>query len=235
MRRNQTKDPITQYFLKIVTESLKEFKTPINQPRSQAFRIALWNQMFPDTKMHPSTKIRELILTVLRRYIVMQTDTVRFCFELATTFLGLPKAFYEFINPMPYPINVALKLSMKIIIDSIPKPNEANQNLFLSDIQTLPEQEYHKLILSIQDLNSDRIDISIANIYQILNKTQFDLFLSILPPKLHLHYSLSYGRPPPKITIDFENIILPFEFIQAISDIDGVEEGHRLLGLSKNV
>ena len=58
---------------------------------------------------------------------------------------------------------------------------------------------------------------------QLMDIEVFDNFLIILPPFLRLHYSIKYGRPPPKVSIDFNKLDLPFEFIQAVSDIDGPE------------
>ena len=185
--------------------------------------------------MHPSTSIQELMLTVLRRYFINQTNTTRFCFELATVFLGVPDSFYDFISSMAYPYTVAMKHAMKVLLSSIVQPSQNSAALLKSNIASvLSTKELSQFSMAIERISKNgNIDEIIAEIKVILKKYEayFDLFLKTLPPHIYLRYALAYGRPLPKFNINFEQIVLPFEFAQAIADIEGKEEGLRLLGI----
>ena len=230
---SSSKDPIIQLFAKKINECTAGFKTPIEEKTAHVSRISLWNKLFPDIKMHPSTKVRELLLTVLRRYYINQTNATRFCFELATVFLGIPDYFFNFISSMPYPYTIAMKHAMKVLLSSISPPLPNASIALKRNLSTiLSSKDLMQFSASIEKIEKNgNIDESMAEIKVLLNEHYFDLFLETLPSHIRLRYALAYGRPLPKFNINFEQVVLPFEFAQAIADIEGKEEGLRLLGI----
>ena len=61
----------------------------------------------------------------------------------------------------------------------------------------------------------------------------FDLLLQAMPSHFRLHFALKYGRPLPQLQLDFDQLELPFEFLQAIADIEGSDFVEQMIPLEE--
>jgi hypothetical protein len=101
----------------------------------------------------------------------------------------------------------------------------------------LPPPRLAQFGTAIHSLQQDAVnsDRTINKLSQFLTPENFDMLLAVFPPHLHLRWALRHGRPLPRFSIDFQSIPLPFEFLQAIADIEGEEAADAIVELHADV
>ncbi|KAH0793342.1 hypothetical protein GPJ56_002752 [Histomonas meleagridis] len=217
-----------------ITHAISTLKGNIKEKQSSSARVALWNTIFPNYLIPVTTQIKQHFVDILRRYAVGCTNTQQFCFEMAVFFIDLPDEFDQVVRLLPAPYTIAMHLAFKILHDHIEYPPPESPKKFIERaLSRLPTSKANSLKATIESMQSENVNVDniIQKIYSLGIIELFDNFLTILPPHIRLHYALKYGRPFPKIAIDFSHIDLPFEFIQAIADIEGEEVA---LGMMQN-
>lgn len=201
-------------------------KGPLKDKKTSVTRIAFWNMCFPNSQIPVVTQVKQHFVEILRRYSFGCTTAQQFCFEMAAFFIDLPTEFSLIVSYLPAPYIVAMHLAFRILHENIQYPSPSSPKEFIERAsKLLPPSKFSLLESLIEGMCSESVSIDgiVMRVYNLMDIEVFDNFLIILPPFLRLHYSIKYGRPPPKVSIDFNKLDLPFEFIQAISDIDGPE------------
>ena len=197
----------------------------INFTDNNYSRISLWNTVFPDYKYVAATQNADMILGIFRRYLIGSTDTSRFCFELAL-FIDIEDELNSIVEVLPFPFTVAIRIALGVLRQHIEPINVHVKTDFRKIMMKRLDPEKYTEFCNIFDEfknNISQANSYIEQIVKILDEEDLDLFFSILPPPMRLHFCLIYERPLPRIFIDFNNLSIPFEFAQAIADIDGVE------------
>jgi hypothetical protein len=218
----------------VVESSLESLRGGVRDQQSSQGRISFWNRLFPDCAISVTTDIGQHLVDVLRRHLVRLTSAHRFAFEISALFVDLPCEFLRFISVFPFPYTVALKIAFRTIHDHLEYAERGNIRDFISKV--LPELsptrigQFSAAVKCLQQdvVNSDR---AIHKLCQILSPENFDMLLAVVPPHLHLRWALKHGRPLPEFQINFASLPVPFEFLQAIVDIEGVEAADTLIVL----
>lgn len=201
-------------------------KGPLRDKKVGVTRIAFWNMCFPDAQVPVTTQVKQHFVEILRRYAFGCTSAQRFCFELAAFLIDLPVEFGLIVSYLPAPFVVAMHIAFRALHEHIQCPAPAAPKTFLDRAALLLPPTKFALLENLIDsmcADSANVDMIIARVHNLMDFEVFDNFLQILPPFMRLHYALKYGRPPPRVEIDFDRLDLPFEFVQAISDIEGPE------------
>lgn len=209
-----------------ITKMLKEASKADEQAWA---RCSIWNKIFFDAQILPVFKTRDHFNNILRRHLIGVTDAQRFVFELAVYLIDLPEAFIRTLDLFPYPYQVAGKLAFRAVINSIrPTPPDAKEK-FLRLCQhdmPIPSQQ---LLEALEYKKSDvDLDSFLARLKEKVPKPIFEGFLSTRFPQERLKYSIKYGCLPPPIDLDLSTIEMPFEFVQAIADIEGLDVAQKL-------
>lgn len=196
-------------------------------------RLSLWNSVFPDHQVNMTkASMASVLSSILKRYL-REKETHMFCFEMAVLFIDLPDDFGQIISHFPWQMRVAMKVAYDVVYESIEQPTEENTREFLvqlakcSDISKVREVAEIIQNASKPDAQLDQVAVIFQN---EMSDKMLDLFLATLPGSVRLRLALLLKRPLPKIFLDFERIAMPFEFVQALCDIDGVERIQELIG-----
>jgi hypothetical protein len=176
--------------------------------------------------------LRHLLLAVLQAYLNdRQTD--RFCFEVAVLFMDLAEPFHLFASLCPLPLTVAMRIAYRLLYDHIEVvPAEDRRQLVVEVCENLPREKviFFKRLFFLLARGVSSIDTCIHELQDTTGcDPTFDKLLMLLPPKDRLHFALKYDSPLPRIDIDFGNIALTTEFLQAVADINGQEFAASLL------
>jgi hypothetical protein len=230
--RGAPKDSLYNKFRDIVETATESLRGVAKDKQASVARISLWNCLFPDFQIPVTTDVAQHFVDILRRHLLRCTRAHRFCFELAAFFIDLPAEFHRIITVLPIPYTVAMSIAFRVLHEAIEYPTRESVRLFVGKVlEDLPQPrlvQFTSLVRALQteDVNIERI---LNKMSQLLTVENFDLLLVILPPHLRLHFALKFGRPLPHFKVDFAAIKLPFEFIQAIADIEGEEEADSLV------
>lgn len=219
-----------QNFIEMYHDAADALKAVSRNRTASHTRIAIWNSFFPETPLSLSTSLRHILTRIFHQYLSGGT-TDRFCFELSVLFLDLPTHFYELTSIFPAPLSIAMRNAYKVVNNHLQKPNQESMAKLIKTIfQTLPKEKLPLLKAILQAILWDKsnLDQYIDQIREILEPYCFDAFLEALPPTIRLRYALRYNRPPPKVIIDYHNLEMPLEFLQAIGEIDGSKESRKL-------
>lgn len=223
---------------RIIQESVANMKIPPTLPSTDASkplginRLTLWNAVFTDFQVAITMPIFEFFLLIIRRYVINQTSTHRFCFELAFLYIDLPEEFNALVRHFPVQYQTALVIASQEIYKRLPTSDVSAETVRLVNSFRMTNErlfpEFKKYI-SQRKANEISEDAFFKKMNFLLTWEQFDILLACQSPKVRLHYALKYKNPYPLITIDWKNLALPFEFLQAIADIDGLENAQALI------
>ncbi|EAY02001.1 hypothetical protein TVAG_217380 [Trichomonas vaginalis G3] len=206
---------------------VKELKIQSKENIKALSRISIWNSIFIDCPIIAETKIRDHFNNIIRRYLVGVTNTQRFLFELSVFMIDLPDIFCELIDHFPPPFAVAGRIAYRATINSLEcKPADAEHKLqeaIRRDMVNPPDSLIE--ILADKKNGPRRLSEFVATIDRNSNipKSVLEAILKCLPPPERMQFSIKYGVPPPKINLNLSSLPLPFEFLEAIVDIDGKE------------
>jgi len=221
-------------FVKEAEGILKDIKLSTKTNFQALTRISIWNSVFPDNRIIPETNIRDHFNNILRRHLIGLSSSHRFLFELAVFFIDLPKLFLRILDFLPLPYGIAGRHAFRAVIDSIEPNHPDSQKIFIEKCMEKISNplailhESNKLLK--EDLNGS--DKFVQKMYEELSKIDFLLFesyISCLYPPERMRYSILYGCVPPRILLDLSNISMPFEFLQAIADIDGINAAKSII------
>lgn len=196
-------------------------------------RLGLWNSIFPDYKVNiAKASVASVLTSILKKY-VREKETHMFCFEMAVLFIDLPDEFGHIVNCFPWQMRVAMKKAYDVVYESIEQPDPDNIREFILQLSThVTEEKVKEIAEIIQNATKPeaRLDQVAVMFQKSMPETLLDLFLSCLPGCVRLRLALLLNRPLPKIYIDFDRVAMPFEFVQALCDIDGIEQIESLIG-----
>jgi hypothetical protein len=197
-------------------------------------RISFWNRLFPDFDIPVTTDVGQHLVDIFRRHLLRSSSAQRFCFELAALFIDLPAEFLRIINFLPFPYTVAMRISFRAIHEHMEFSERGSVRDFVAKVLLeLPPARVQQFSATVHSLQQDTVnsDRTVNKLSQILSPESFDMLLAVFPPHLHLRWALRHGRPLPRFSIDFQSISLPFEFLQAIADIEGEEAANAIVDL----
>ncbi|OHT03865.1 hypothetical protein TRFO_01594 [Tritrichomonas foetus] len=237
-KRGSPKDPYFLYTKSIIEASTTVLKGVEKDSVASSARISFWNSLFPDNQYSLEAPVRQLLVDILRRHVIQITSVQRFCFELSALFIDLPGDFAKIISFLPYPYVTAMHISFRALNELIELPQKESTHSFIEKvIDELSPQKLTQLQTHIAAMQSDSLNIEriVNKVQQLLQPDTFDMFLQILPPHLRLHYALKYGRPYPRVKVDFERVRLPPDFIQAVADIEGAPAAIEMVAWNDSV
>lgn len=218
-------------FREIYLNAASALKSVSRNRTASHTRIAIWNGFFPDSPISLQTSLRHRFTTSLHQYL-SGGPTDRFCFELSVLFLDLPVPFFNLTSSFPAPLSIAMRNAYKVVNEHLEKPNiDSITKLIQTILATLPHEKLPAFKAILQSILYDKSETNkyMKLLKQILDPICFDAFLEAMPPTLRLRYALIYDRSPPRIFIDYKNLSMPIEFLQAICENDGKEEVRKLL------
>lgn len=236
-KRSSNKSPLFNSVKSVIAEATAALKGIEKDRDSSSARISFWNSIFQKKQCPIDTPIRQLFVDILLNHSIHLTNVQQFCFEMATLFIDLPSDFSRICGCFPYPYVTALHIAFRTLNELIENsPRESIQAFVEKAVSGLSSTKLSQLqaqIIALQSesLNLERIVLKIQNILPI---ETFDMFLQVLPPSLRLHFSLKFGRPYPKININFESILLPADFLQAVADIEGTNASLNMVSWTKD-
>ena len=196
------------------------------QTNEQSFaRMQLWNSVFPDNPVMVTASPVQVLNHVLKLYL-RDRQTDRFCFELAVLFLDLQDEFNRMVAQFPVPLAVAARIAYQTLYECFEQPKEDTMRELIFEMRrNLRKEQVGEVKEAV--LRIARGDVNIEKCADVVKRKVpplvFDLFLAVLPPHPRVHLCLYYSRPLPPIFIDFERMEMPFEFVQALCDVNGVD------------
>lgn len=195
-------------------------------------RISLWNGVFPDYPLYVVTDPAQHFVDILRRHHVKAIDASRFCFEMALWMIDQPDLFHSLASVFPAPYTVAMHIAFRLLYEHIEPAIGDSRDLFEQHVrEEVPKDQWQHIFDLVKGLSGSmaQVETSIRGFNTALSDTGFDIMLNMLSDPLRVQYALRYGRPCPKVLIDINDLDLPFEFIQAVSDIEGCNVLGKLL------
>ena len=228
MKRASSRDPTFNFIKSTIDNATQVFKTLEKDQEAVSARISFWNSVFPDNQYSNETSARQVLMDIFKRHVINAVPAQRFCFELATLLIDMPAEFHKIVSLLPYPYVTALNIAFRTVNQCLEKPSNDSLQMFVEKVvDQLPQVKFTQLYTQILALKAESLNIDriVNKIESILSTELFDMFLQVLPPHLGLHYALKYGRPYPKLIINFEQIQMPLDFIQAVTDIEGKDVG----------
>lgn len=213
-----------------VTEALRGYQ----KEREPGFaRISLWNNFFKDYPLYVVADPGQHFVDILRRHYLRATDATRFCFEIALWLIDLPEYFHQLASMFPVQYTIAMHIAFKILHEHIEPPAIANASAHLVHVvKEVPKEDWQHILDYIKGCSGSmlQLDSSLTKLRGIVSPYVLDIVLCVLPAPLRIHYAMRFGRPVPQVLLDYENLELPFEFIEAISDIEGENVLDKFLG-----
>ncbi|OHT13768.1 hypothetical protein TRFO_15981 [Tritrichomonas foetus] len=216
----------TQTVREIFTDAANALKAVSRNRIASRTRIALWNAYFPDSPISLATSLRHRLTTTLHQYI-SGGKADRFCFELSVLFFDLPTQFYDFTAAFPAPLSIAMRIAYKTVNSHLQKPDHGAFKKCVQEIcETTPKEKLPAFKATLHAIiwdksNSDKYFETLKN---ILDPSCFDAIIQACPPVIRLHYALKYNLAPPEVSIDYNNLSMPLEFLQAISCLESGRE-----------
>lgn len=210
----------------LMEEIIDTLKGTSRDKQPSTARISLWNTIFTDARIHVSTDVAQHFLDIMRRHLIRCTTAQRFCFEMAVFLIDMPSEFHRVAAAMPSPYTIAMHIAFRVVHDKVERSAPTSKERFADKVmEEVPPEQRVNVLSVLRSLQNDeaQVDRLISRLWSLISPLCFDLLLGsgILPPHLRLHFALKYGRPMPVIRLDFENLDLPFEFLQSIADIEG--------------
>ena len=224
MRRHGMREFGRDKLKTLVDEVVESLRGLSRDKQPSTARISLWNSVFKDCCLGLETDVGQHFVDILRRHLVRCTDAPRFCFELAVFMVDLPALFHRIASLFPAPYTVALHIAFRMIHESIEPPKPECLGLFVDKVlEEVPKDQVVFILQALKAMQSDalNIDRTVGRIPSMVSPLCFDLLLQAMPSHFRLHFALKYGRPLPQVQLDFDQLELPFEFLQAIADIEG--------------
>ena len=188
-------------------------------------RMEIWNSVFPENRMMVTTPPVTLLQHVLKTYL-RDRQTDRFCFEISVLFLDLPDEFNRMVGHFPFPLCVACRIAYKVLYECFEVTKEDTVKELMFELhKTLRKEQVGEVKEAVLRIAKGEANVEkCADVVKRKIPPQvFDLFLEVLPIQPRLHLCFYYSRPAPKIFVDFEHMEMPFEFVQALCDINGIE------------
>ena len=187
-------------------------------------RISYWNSFYTEQPYSENLTPRELLLTILKKYLLHITSEIQFCFEAALLFIDIPKTFTRFIRHFPVSTQTSLKIAYRILAESIEKqPNE--EYLFINTMkfaeEVIPEEDFQKLLGAVRDYSNRTISAGSLFSYasEVLKSHRSILanLLVVFPPNKRIHYCFKMSITPPPLTVTLDTMEVTYEMIQASS------------------
>jgi hypothetical protein len=232
-RRSSQKDTnFTSRVRETIESSIEALRGISKDQQPASGRISLWNRLFPDFDIPVTTDVGQHLVDIFRRHLLRCTTAQRFCFELAVMFVDLPGEFLRVVNFLPFSYSVALKIAFRAIHEHLEFSQRGSvRELVAKLVRELQPMRLSQFTASVHAIQHDpaNADRAVNKLSQILSTENFDLLLGVMPAHLHLRWALRHGRPLPRFQMDFQSIELPFEFLQAIADIEGEETADAMI------
>ena len=220
-----------QFFLDNARRIITELKAASKENIQALARFSIWNSIFFDEPIIPDTKIRNHFNNILRRHLIGSTSPQRFLFELSIYMIDLPDLYLKLIDMFPVPYAIAGRIAYRTVINHIEKTSpDATEQLKSALYSFMPSPP--QVVQELADSKGDKVATFEAYVNQIVNSVPHEVLEAIIrtfPPQQRLKYSIKYGCTPPKLDLDLSSLAMPFEFLQAIADIDGAEFASQLI------
>jgi hypothetical protein len=184
-------------------------------------RLSLWNSVFPWEPVRVTTDIREHLITRFTAYN-SEHNTLLFAFELAVIFVDIPELLESLLSILPLPLRIAVHIAHAVLLDHVERPPpSAVPGMITSLWRGLPPERRPAFAALAGALREGRAEL--AELLEPFRHpaAALDEVLALLPPLARIHFALCYNRPLPKILLDFADVKLPLEFLQAVADMDG--------------
>ena len=210
-------------YFEVFSDAANALKAVSRNKNASISRIALWNAFFPDSPIPLKTSLRHRLTSSLHQF-VSGGKTDKFCFELSVLFIDLPANFYELTSVFPVQLTIAMRCAFKVVQEFLQKPDELSiKNCLDAILKKINEDDFDDISNIFRRIltNLPCLDDYVMELSSKLDEKTFDLFLESLPPHSRIRYALQYNRPLPKVTIDYDTLQMPIEFLQAIAEIDG--------------
>ena len=227
----RTRNHQNQFFMENAKRIINELKEASKDNIQALARFSIWNSVFIDEPIIPDTKIRTHFNNIIRRHLIGSTSPQRFLFELSVFMIDLPNLYLKLIDMFPIPYSVAGRIAFRAVSEKIDAtPADATEQLKVIVSRYLPNPPPQ--ISQIIEAKTNRVTTFESYINQLLPLIPREVLEGIIrtfPPKQRMKYSIKYGCTPPKLDLNLSNISLPYEFLQAIADIDGIEMANTLI------
>jgi hypothetical protein len=186
-------------------------------------RLALWNSVFPWVPVRVNTDIR---LHLAMRLFAYHSDhnTALLAFELAVLFIDIPEVLERLLSVFPLPIRIAVHIAHATLLNHVERPSREELAGIVDSVWCTLREERRPAFLALARALRDKgteLD-SLVEPFED-NEAVLDSILALLPPLPRLRLALKYGRQIPRISLDFNHLNMPLEFLQAVADMDGVE------------
>ena len=229
----RTRSHENQFFLDNARKIIYELKAASKENIQALARFSIWNSIFHDEPIIPDTKIRNHFNNIMRRHLIGCTSPQRFLFELSIFMIDLPELYLRLIDMFPVPYSIAGRIVYRTVINHIEMTPQNSTEMIHDAIQNfMPNPPQVVQQIASNENKNMRLSTFETYVNQIVNVVPKELLEAIIrsfPPQQRMQYSIKYGCTPPKLNLDLSNLPMPFEFIQAIADIDGAEIAGELI------
>ena len=222
---------MNQYFLENARKLISELKKASKENIQALARISIWNSIFIDEPIIPDTKIRNHFNNIIRRHLIGSTSPQRFLFELSVYMIDLPELYLKLIDMFPVPYAIAGRIAFRTVINSIDKtPENAVEHLkqTVSNNMPNPPQQLRQILETTGSM-VNTFESYINQVVPLLPKEVLEALIRCFEPSKRMKYSIKFGCTPPKLLLDLSNLAMPYEFLQAIADIEGFDAAADLL------